>query len=155
MHDFDFLEGSWRVKNRKVRDPRAGASADWIEFDSEVESRSVLGGLGNMDTYEALDLPGSGRFHGLALRLFEPATGLWRIWWASSAGNGCLDPPLTGRFVEGEGLFAGDDYLAGHPIQVRFVWSEITNVSARWEQAFSFDGGRSFAVNWVMEFSRA
>jgi hypothetical protein len=38
---------------------------------------------------------------------------------------------------------------------VRFRWSHITPVSARWEQSFSFDDGQTFDVNWVMEFSRA
>jgi hypothetical protein len=44
--------------------------------------------------------------------------------------------------------------LAGNPITVRFKWSNITEASARWQQSFSFDGGTTFAVNWVMEFSR-
>jgi len=91
---------------------------------------------------------------GLALRLFDPATALWRIWWASSSGGGRLDPPLAGRFTEGQGHFEGDDHVAGHAIKVRFRWSGIMPSSARWEQSFSFDGGRTFELNWVMDFSR-
>ena len=35
-----------------------------------------------------------------------------------------------------------------------FVWSEITENSCRWEQAFSPDGGEGWEVNWVMESTR-
>jgi hypothetical protein len=152
--DFDFLAGSWRVANRKLRDPAPGAPAEWIEFESEMESRPILGGLGNVDTYYVADLPDRGDYHGFALRLFDPQSRLWRIWWASSIGGGELDPPLSGKFSSGEGKFEGDDQLAGDPIKVRFKWSEITDRSARWQQSFSFDGGTTFALNWVMEFIR-
>lgn len=153
--DFDFLAGTWRVKNRKLRDPAPGEPADWVEFDSEAESRPILGGLGNVDTYYAADFPARGEFHGFVLRLFDPAAGLWRIWWASSAGRGRLDPPLAGRFTNGEGRFEGGDHVDGHPVKVRFRWSDVTATSARWQQSFSFDDGRTFEPNWVMEFSRA
>ena len=152
-HDFDFLAGTWRIRNRKRRDPAAEASTDWVEFASEAESRPILGGLGNVDTYYADAFPGRGEFHGLALRLFDPGTGLWRIWWASGAGHGQLDPP-EGRFTDGEGHFEGEDELDGRPITVRFRWSDVTPTSARWQQSFSFDGGGTFEPNWVMHFHR-
>ena len=151
--DFDFLAGNWRVTNRTLR-TAPGKPAEWVEFESRVESRLVLGGLGNVDTYYAPDAPGRGLYYGLALRLFDPSTGLWRIWWASTADAGRLDPPLAGLFTGGEGHFEGDDHVGGHAIKVRFKWSEITPTSARWEQSFSFDDGKSFETNWVMQFHR-
>ena len=39
-------------------------------------------------------------------------------------------------------------------ILVRFVWSDITDRTCRWEQAFSTDGGATWEVNWIMESTR-
>ena len=44
--------------------------------------------------------------------------------------------------------------LDGKRILVRFIWSDITATTCRWEQAFSADGGKTWEVNWVMESSR-
>jgi hypothetical protein len=108
---FDFLAGVWRVQNRMLRSGALGGRAEWIEFESAAESRPILGGLGNADAYYVADFPGRGEYRGFALRLFEPSTGLWRIWWASTADPGRLDPPLAGRFTDGEGHFEGDDHI--------------------------------------------
>ena len=153
-HDFDFLAGRWKIANRKLENPAPEESPVWLEFDSTVESRPILGGLGNVDTYHVADLPGRGEYHGLALRLFEAEARFWRIWWASNPGTGDLEPPLVGRFVDGEGHFEADDTLAGRAIKVRFRWSQTTSATPRWEQSFSFDGGGSFAVNWIMDLER-
>jgi hypothetical protein len=152
--DFDFLVGRWRVRNRTLRRREPEAPAEWSEFESEMESRPILGGLGNVDTYRIGDFAGRGESHGFALRLYDPSTGLWRIWWASTVIPGRLDPPLAGRFTDGEGHFEGDDELDGEPIKIRFLWSEIASTSARWEQAFSCDEGRTYEPNWTMHFQR-
>jgi quinol monooxygenase YgiN len=40
-------------------------------------------------------------------------------------------------------------------ILVRFHWTSPVPDAARWEQAFSADGGRSWETNWIMEFTRS
>lgn len=152
-HDFNFLFGKWRIANRRLVDPLADGS-QCVEFESTADARPILGGLGNGDSYFAPDFPGRGSFHGFALRLYDMEARVWRIWWASSGGGGQLDTPVVGRFVDGEGRFECDDVLGDRRVRVRFVWKDITPVSARWEQFFSFDEGASFELNWIMQFTR-
>src|SRR3954451_6996726 len=153
-HDFDFLFGRWTIHNRKLATAPEPGATEWIEFIAEGEARPILGGLGNVDSFSTADLPGSGAYEGMTLRLFDPQADVWRIWWASTGPPGRLDPPMEGRFVDGHGVFFCDDVLAGRPIKVRFDWTPGV-ASARWEQAFSFDDGQSWEQNWVMSFTRA
>jgi hypothetical protein len=152
--DFDFLFGRWTVHHRKLADVQDPECTDWIEFDSDGEARPVLGGIGNVDTVSAT-LPDGREFQGLTLRLYDPGADLWRIWWSSTGRPGKLDPPVEGRFRDGTGVFTGPDTIGGRPALVRYLWSRITPVSARWEQDFSFDGGITWdPPNWIMTFER-
>lgn len=151
---FEFLIGSWWIENRKLRtllpeEERTG----WFEFESTAEARPILGGAGVVDLYSMPEFPG-GALRGFALRLVDPQTDRWTIWWAASSAPGRLDPPVVGGFVNGEGHFSGEDAYAGRRVLVRTAYTEITDVSLRWEQAFSFDAGRTFETNWVMQFHR-
>jgi hypothetical protein len=47
------------------------------------------------------------------------------------------------------------DTYDGKDIRARFVWSDITADSARWEQAFSVDGERTWITNWIVDFTRS
>jgi hypothetical protein len=152
-HDFDFLFGQWRIANRKLEDPFDENSA-WLEFDASHECRPILGGLGNCETVEVADLPGRGHYHGFGLRLFDPGEKVWRIWWASTVGEGRLDEPVVGRFSDGAGRFECDDTVAGRKVRVRYDFTDITDSSARWQQSFSMDGGRTFVANWICELTR-
>ncbi len=149
--DFDFLIGDWSVLHRRLRRRLAG-DTEWDEFTGPASARKILGGLGNFDEI-SLPLP-SGAYAGATVRLFNPATRLWSIYWMDSR-NPVLDPPMVGKFSDGRGLFYGDDRLDGRAIRVRFIWTPITAQSCRWEQAFSEDEGRSWETNWVMSFTRA
>jgi hypothetical protein len=50
-------------------------------------------------------------------------------------------PARHGRFLpDGTARFEANDELEGKAIGVRFVWSDITQEAARWEQFFPFIG---------------
>lgn len=152
--DFDFVLGRWEVSNRKRRDALDPACTEWDEFSSVGTHTPLPAGAGNLETYETSELPGVGQFHGLALRLYEPDTDLWRIWWSSTATPGRLDPPLVGHFDDGRGTFLSHDVVQGHEVEVRFIWEDLGVGAARWQQAFSRDGGATWDTNWVMEMKR-
>jgi hypothetical protein len=153
--DFDFIHGSWSIVNRRLTDPLDPACDTWAEFAATGVAAPVLDGLGNSDHFWAPELPDGGALEGFTLRLFEPETGTWRIWWASTSRPGHLDPPVEGRFTDGVGTFECDDVLGGEKVRVRFLWHSMTGTSATWEQSFSRDSGGTWQRNWVMQFTRA
>jgi hypothetical protein len=147
-NDFDFLHGRWRIHNRKLTDVLDKDCTDWVEFEATSEASPILDGLGNVDRFSA---PG---LEGVTLRLFEPDTGLWRIWWASTTRPGHMDPPMEGAFSDGHGTFLCDDVLNGEQVKVRFDWDVAEPDLPRWEQAFSYDGGETWRTNWSMTMIR-
>lgn len=152
--DFDFFIGRWRIHNRKLADVLDPECTEWLEFEATGEMRTILDGLGNIDHYSAV-LPDGRALEGFTLRLFDPETRLWKIWWASTNRPGYLDQPVAGRFTGRHGQFLCDDVLNGQPVKVRYDWTHIDDQSARWEQAFSYDDGKTWQSNWYMAFTRA
>lgn len=155
--DFDFLMGSWNIRNtRLVR--RLADCSDWEVFNATGCARPLPGGIGNYDDFvPSVWKPG---FVGMALRIFSPAAQRWSIYWLDNVtggvnpATGLLLPPVVGGFKDGKGIFLGEELLEGRPVQVRFEWSHMHTGAPRWQQAFSPDGGGTWEVNWIMEFSR-
>jgi hypothetical protein len=150
-NDFDFLLGTWKVHHR-VLAARLKGSTDWKEFDGKTVNRKILNGLGNIDEYVIHWK--TGPIHTIALRLFDPKSKEWGIYWSTEL-TGTLDVPVIGGFKDGGGEFYSQEVFEGRHIYSRFIWSKITSNSAQWEQAFSEDGGRTWETNWIMEFERA
>jgi hypothetical protein len=146
--DFDFFHGSWSVAHRRLKERLANCD-EWLTLHGTAECRPVLRGLGNTDS---CTLDGSD-WEGMTLRLFDQRTKLWSIHWADTSGAR-LDPPLTGSFENGTGIFFGDDQHDGRPVRIRFIWRDLGPDRATWEQAFSEDGERTWETNWTMEFTR-
>jgi hypothetical protein len=152
LHDFDFFMGNWRAHHRKLKERLLG-SHDWVEFDGTISVHPLMNGWANEDE-SIFNIPG-GAYRGVTLRAYDPVTGLWSIWWLDGRmPSAPLDPPVKGRFVNGVGVFYSDDTLRGKPVKVRFTWTHPTPDTARWEQAFSGDGGKTWETNWVTDFTR-
>jgi len=151
-HDFDFLVGRWNVAHHRLKGRLVG-STEWEDFKGTSTLWLTLNGLGTIDD-NVLELPG-GTYRAMGIRAFDPKTMQWSIWWLDERYADSIEPPVRGGFKDGVGVFEGDDTLNGKPIRVRFTWSKITRTSAHWEQAFSPDGGKTWEVNWQMEFTRA
>lgn len=151
MNDFDFLVGHWTVRHRRLKE-RLASCTEWEEFGGTCSLRPILDGQANVDD-NLLDMP-SGTYRAASIRAYDPATRRWSIWWLDSRHPHDLGTPVVGAFKDGTGTFFADDVLNGQPIRVRFLWTDITPSSARWQQAFSNDGGATWETNWIMDFQR-
>ena len=150
-NDFDFLIGTWKVYHRRLVERLKGCT-EWEEFEGDTVDRKTLNGLGNLD--ENILHRKTGSVHAMSLRLFNPESKEWSIYWSTDQ-TGTLDVPMIGGFMDGLGEFYSQEIFEGQHIYSRFIWSKITANSAQWEQAFSMDGGKAWETNWVMEFERA
>jgi len=151
QEDFDFLIGTWKVRHQRLRE-RLKGSTSWEEFAGTSVARKVLDGLGNMD--EGTMERESGFMRGMTVRLFDPNTRQWSLYWADSVNPWNWHLPQIGEFKDGRGEFYAHEPFGGKYIFSRYIWSAITAASCRWEQAFSADAGRTWETNWIMDFER-
>jgi len=141
--DFDFLVGKWKLSDKKLKS-RLTNSTEWISFESTVEMRKLLNGIGNMDIYRTT-VDGK-PFEGVALRLFNPKTRLWSIYWIDS-NTGVLDVPVVGSFDGNIGKFYCRDKYKGKDVIVVFLWDKTDPQNPVWSQAFSPDNGTTWEWN--------
>lgn len=145
QHDFDFEIGTWKTHLRRLQRPLTG-STTWVEYTGTTVVRKVWDGRANLVEL-VVDGP-AGHIEALSLRLYNPESRQWSLNFASS-GSGTLSPPAIGEFKNGRGEFFNQETLNGRAILVRFVISDITPTSCRFEQSFSDDGGKTWEVNWI------
>ena len=151
--DFDFLVGRWKVQHRHLKARLAGCT-EWERFGGTSELRLLMNGHGTIDD-NVIELP-SGPYRAVTLRSYDPGSRQWAIWWLDGRDPHRIDAPMRGGFAsDGSGAFYADEDFNGRAIRVRFLWTDITPQSCRWQQAFSADGGATWETNWVMDFTRA
>jgi hypothetical protein len=145
-HDFDWEIGRWMTVLRYRPDSLAGSDR-WLDYRGTSDVRAVLGGRANL---VELSVAGpAGQIEGVSLRLYDPKARQWTLNFANIR-NGQLTSPVHGSFdASGRGLFHGTDTLDGRTVLVRFVISDVTSSSARFEQAYSVDAGATWEVNWI------
>jgi hypothetical protein len=148
--DFDFYIGKWNIRNKKLKE-RLNNCDEWIEFNSTDDTSHLLKGFANMNKFAAT-FDGE-PFEGIAIRLFNPQTKLWSIYWADSNAVS-FDPPMVGSFDGNIGKLYCKDKFKGRDIIVLFHWDKTDIDNPIWSQAFSTDNGKTWEWNWYMYASR-
>jgi len=150
QHDFDFEIGTWKTHLKRLQHPLTG-STTWVEYEGTTVVRKVWDGRANLVELVA-DGP-AGHLEALSLRLYNPQSHQWSLNF-SNIKSGTLSQPTIGEFKNGRGEFYDQETLNDRAILVRFVISDSTTNSCRFEQAFSDDGGKTWEVNWIATDTR-
>ena len=150
QRDFEPLLGRWSF-HLKVRMKPLTGSTEWIDYTGPGECKPLWHGRAQLDT---IDLQGPTKhIEGLTVRLFNPKTHEWRLYWANSR-DGLVVVPQIGQFRAAHGEFYAQDVLDDQSILVKFDWSALTSKSPHFEQSFSNDGGKTWEVNWISDQTR-
>ena len=159
-HEFDFLIGDWKAHLHRMIDRNTGVTTSdprtgiWVDYDGVCNDKKLLDTNANFEQFDVLGSSTHLRFRGQALRMYSPAMHQWSIY-GLDLDNGELSlPPVVGQFAGKRGEFFDSELRNGRMVQVRYVWTDISPKSARMEQSFSPDGGKSWAVNWIVTLSR-
>jgi hypothetical protein len=152
-HDFDFLIGNWKAHVRRLPD-RLNNSEIWIEYDGASNHKKLLDSNANFEEFDVTSTDKKLHIKAQTLRLYNPTSRQWSIYLVD-VDNGTLGlPPVVGQFSGNRGEFFDQEDFKGRAILVRYVWLNISPNSARMEQSFSPDGGKTWEVNWICELSR-
>jgi len=144
--DFDFLLGPWLIDN--VR--RRGEVESFLGEGSGITKH--MGGLVNTDVTTFRPPPPGSSFTGMSLRLLDPATDEWSIYWINDS-TVQLSDPVRGRFDGNAGEFRSPP-TSDDPQLWRFLWTGTDTATPHWEQDYSEDGGATWTVDWTMDFRR-
>jgi len=150
-HDFDPVLGNFTFHLHYMLHPLT-ATPGWTDMTGTGACYKVWDGRAQLDTVE-LDSSSGGHIEGLTLRLYDPQSRQWRLYWANNR-IGRLDPPQIGDFRDGHGDFYTTDTINGEVVLIRYDWSRMISGTPHFEQAFSPDGGQTWEVNWITNQTR-
>ena len=151
IQNFNFLIGKWSVLNRRLKE-RLKNCNEWIEFQAEMETKSILNGLGLMDEMKSSYFGEA--FIGLSIRMINPASNKWTIYWADTANPAIgLKEQVVGEFKNGTGEFFGKEIFNNKEVKLRFIWKKPSVDTAKWEQAYYDDARNEWETNWTMLFT--
>ncbi len=152
-HDFDFLIGDWKAHVRRLPD-RLNNSNFWVEYDGISNHKKILDSNSNFEEFDVTSTDKKLHIKAQTLRLYNPTSRQWSIYLVDVDKGTIGLPPVVGGFSGNRGEFFDQEEYKGRAILVRYMWLNISPKSARMEQSFSPDGGKTWEVNWICELSR-
>jgi len=146
---FGQLVGEWEVEGVEYAPDGTSRrfSGEW-HFDWVLDGRGVQDVLISPARNDRVD--GEPFYvYGTSLRYFDPRLEGWRVVWAD---------PVTGNFSVLTATRVGEEIVIegttddGRP--KRWIWSELTPMSARWRDEVSSDGGATWRMREEMRLRR-
>jgi hypothetical protein len=142
QHDFDFNMGVWRTQIKRVVDPFSPSSPA-MDLSGTVSVRPVWGGRAKLEEIE-VDGP-KGHWEALSLFLYNPQTHQWSQNYINRK-IGTIGAALIGEFKDGRAELFQQDTFKDRSIMVRGAWDSITPNSHTYEESYSADGGKTWAL---------
>lgn len=140
---FDFWLGGWEVTWEEANGD-TGRGTNFIEktLDGKVIQENFRVNHGQMEG-----------FMGTSISVYNPRTNTWKQAWADNQGGyfdftGKVDG--TKRIFQTEIREIGEDTL----FTQRMVFYDITNDSLKWDWESSVDGGKSWNLNWRINYKK-
>jgi hypothetical protein len=152
-HDFDFLIGNWKAHVRRLPDRLVGSNT-WIEYNGISNHKKLLDSNANFEEFDVDNPEKHLHIKAQTLRLYNPDSHQWSIYLLDLDKGVLSVPPVVGEFNGNRGDFYDQEQYKGRAVLVRYVWLNISPKSARMEQSFSPDGGKTWETNWICELSR-
>lgn len=149
--DFDYFLGDWKVRHRRLAQRLVGSN-EWEEYEGATRCQAILGGIANFN--DSITHRAGATYRSLGLRAFDVKTKAWTDWSLDGRNPTQVTVDGVGQFANGVGTFFADDTFNGKPVRVRGTFTPVSTGSARWEQAYSPDGGRTWETNYVMLYTR-
>ncbi len=145
---FDFWIGAWDV-NLRVKQ----ADGTWKDqHQSIAHIHSILDGSAILELWEEQGRPNG--ILGYSLRYYDADLDQWVLWLNWPGLNRSGSSSLKGQFRHGRGEFFSRSGTDSTAVISRYTFSDVTENSLRWDDAFSRDGGKTWTNNWIMEFTR-
>jgi hypothetical protein len=149
-HSFDYQFGTWSVHVARLLRETSGA-AKWVMYDGTHTVTPLWHGRANIGV---LEIHGSaGSIEGMQLRLYDPSSSRWSLWFASST-DGELQSPSVGAFHDGVGEFRNTETIGGKTVLVRTLSTMSSPTSYRDTIARSSDNGKTWTPVWIATYKK-
>ena len=132
---FDFWLGEW--------------DASWKDGGKGVNKISKI--LGECVIHEQFDATPSSPLIGKSVSVYNTRTNKWHQTWVDNSGA-YLD--FTGQWENGKMILSRSVKLKSKTIMQRMVWYNISHDKFNWNWEASKDGGKSWKINWQINYTR-
>jgi hypothetical protein len=152
---FDFWLGDWAIEQRILRQ-----DGSYAEFPARTSVRSAAAGCALVEEWRGTvqffwaGMEAPAELHGLSVRAWDPAAGVWIIHWLDDM-DPVLGEPFVGGFAAGRGTFTQTTTGAdGVERTSRITFHNPIDGIVEWTLATSRDGGESWTTLWSMDMTR-